>query len=443
MASILFYVIRQFMNSLLVLVAQAFWSAFLPFRSKWQKRKKQAFLLHFLIILTIDLMRGLPLMNTPSFFLILTASYFIVQFAVLLFVYSGSLVSKLFLFIINKIIEAFFISLWQTMLSGHFSNVNFYFPEDPDFAQLLIFFSSLLIGYALISAAFVGFAQLLRKMFQKPQALFTIVFIPVSQFLILFTYFFTVGTSPWGWEPSWRSVTLTLAVLMCLLGDLALFTTLFRLRENNQMQEQLKLSRAQQQYYELLEKQQQQIREFQHDIGNHLATIQALAKAPEKQAEIDEYSKQLLVQNNDLLRLDYCENRALNALLVEKSLTCSSYQIETDFQITLPQTTFLDDVSLVSLFSNLLDNAIDAACCSNERFIHLHVSTPASTVTIQCRNSFTPGIRGSRRSYKLSHGNGKRILKRIVSRFNGEILFDSAQDNTYCVSIVLFKPEEL
>lgn len=78
--------------------------------------------------------------------------------------------------------------------------------------------------------------------------------------------------TPMGWR----------ALVAGMLGDLALFVMIRRMNENAALRAQLEATRMQQSYYTLLEEQQKQIREMQHDINNHVAVIRSLtAGAPE------------------------------------------------------------------------------------------------------------------------------------------------------------------
>ena len=104
------------------------------------------------------------------------------------------------------------------------------------------------------------------------------ILIPASQFILFFITLVlyanetkTAIFNPYG----------VAALVAGMLGDLALFVMIRRMNENAALRAQLEATRMQQSYYTLLEEQQKQIREMQHDINNHVAVIRSLtAGAP-------------------------------------------------------------------------------------------------------------------------------------------------------------------
>ena len=61
----------------------------------------------------------------------------------------------------------------------------------------------------------------------------------------------------------------------------------------------------------------------------------------------------------------YCKNALLNTLLQEKKVIADQSKIQCRFRIILPEhfDSYFSDFTITSLFSNLLDNAIEACTC--------------------------------------------------------------------------------
>ncbi len=78
-----------------------------------------------------------------------------------------------------------------------------------------------------------------------------------------------------------------------MLGDLALFVMIRRMNENAALRAQLEATRMQQSYYTLLEEQQKQIREMQHDINNHVAVIRSLTAGAPEGTDLKQYAEEV------------------------------------------------------------------------------------------------------------------------------------------------------
>lgn len=225
------------------------------------------------------------------------------------------------------------------------------------------------------------------------------------------------------------------ALVLGVLGDLALFVMIKR------MNAQLEATKMQQSYYTLLEEQQKQIREMQHDINNHVAVIRSLTANAEEGTDLKQYAEELTAPK--LLHLHYCRNTILNALLVNKAADCRKAGIEAEFDIHLAAgTEGYDDYDLVALVSNLLDNAIEAAGTAENKRLALTMHLADGALSILCRNSCGADGTGSYAANqgKMTRGNGRAIINRLVKKYSGELEL-RPEEGSYTVSVMLFARE--
>ena len=231
------------------------------------------------------------------------------------------------------------------------------------------------------------------------------------------------------------------ALVAGMLGDLALFVMIRRMNENAALRAQLEATRMQQSYYTLLEEQQKQIREMQHDINNHVAVIRSLTAGAPEGTDLKQYAEEVAAPK--LINLHYCRNAILNALLVNKAADCEKAGIEANFDIKLTAgTAGFDDYDLVALVSNLLDNAIAAAGAAEPKQVGLTMQTADGALSILCRNSCGKGAEGTAVNQgKMTRGNGRGIINRVVKKYGGEMETQPG-DGCYTVSVMAFAKEE-
>ena len=116
--------------------------------------------------------------------------------------------------------------------------------------------------------------------------------------------------------------------------------------------------RLQQNYYEELEKNQNQIRKLRHDMNSHLAIVGQLLKKGETE-NAETYFSQISSLIQDSSRR-FCQNSVVNAVLNARYSMMQEAEIDSFFHISIDGMMLLDDVSLCTIFANTLDNAIEA-----------------------------------------------------------------------------------
>lgn len=145
----------------------------------------------------------------------------------------------------------------------------------------------------------------------------------------------------------------------------------------------------------------------------------------------------------------YCKNALLNTLLQEKKLIADQFHIPCDFLIRLPENfeQHFSDFTITSIFSNLLDNALESCkqyledCPQNDSlFIKLSTDFKANMFVIRMENSKNPDILFSRQTTKGNssmHGHGLSIIEDIAASYDGTCEWNA--DNDRFTSLIMLK----
>lgn len=187
----------------------------------------------------------------------------------------------------------------------------------------------------------------------------------------------------------------------------------------------------------------QNLRKLRHDMNDHLGVIQGLidiGQYDSLKSYVEKISEKLYPANDFVLISDEAFFIILNikkALAAEKDISFES----TIILNTLP----LSDLEVCSLFGNILDNAIEAAEISEDKYIDLSIKETKNAWNIQCINSYliSPVFEGddilkSTKNNKEIHGIGTQNIKEIVMKYGGAIAYE-AQNGCFKVNISLPK----
>lgn len=145
----------------------------------------------------------------------------------------------------------------------------------------------------------------------------------------------------------------------------------------------------------------------------------------------------------------YCKNILLNTLLQEKKFLADQLDVTCNFKIILPEHFEEDfsDFTITSIFSNLLDNALESCKQYREHhpqndslFIHLSTDYKTKMFMIQMKNSKDPDIPFTRQSTKddsTLHGHGLSIIESIAKDYGGTCQW-SVEDDSF-LSLIMLK----
>lgn len=190
-----------------------------------------------------------------------------------------------------------------------------------------------------------------------------------------------------------------------------------------QKEEQLRMEQS---YYEILERQNQQLRSYAHDAKNHLEAIRNLNQDP----KVEQYIAQMEQQLQAYTRRCHSGNRALDVMVDKYVTACELKNIAFTYDVQLCNLGSVEDFDLVAILGNLLDNALTAAQESQEKWVELATALRNGYQVVVVENSCDrPPIVGEEglRSTKAGgegHGFGLKSVAKALKKYEGDFQWD-------------------
>ena len=157
---------------------------------------------------------------------------------------------------------------------------------------------------------------------------------------------------------------------------------------------------------------------------------------------IKDYVNQLINKKSSFYLTNYCENKIIDAILYNKSLICKKNDINISIEVYLKDNLLIKEIDLISIFTNLLDNAIEASMFLNKknRKISINSRIINNYLVLKITNNYNNSIFNTNFSTikkdKENHGFGIKIIKEIVKKYDGTLKINKT-DKTIEFSITL------
>lgn len=202
-------------------------------------------------------------------------------------------------------------------------------------------------------------------------------------------------------------------------------------RENTQILLENQREERDKEYYTLLKQQNDNSKVLIHDITKHLNTIKQLSQ--DSNSDIEKYVDSIVDDFEVLNPVEYCNNPVVNLITNRYYSICKSKGITFVINVRGADLDIMKDYEITSLLDNLLENAVEAASISTEKFIDFSIITRNTNFTmIKIVNSsdnkpkINKGILLTNKTNNKAHGIGTRSIKRVVEKYNGnyEIKYD-------------------
>ncbi len=184
-------------------------------------------------------------------------------------------------------------------------------------------------------------------------------------------------------------------------------------------------------YYLNIEESHMKVRKLYHDIKNHLICIKKI-----ENEDVDNYIKDINEELKDFESSFNTGNRILDIILNEKSIDCRKCNIKFSCDISLRRCEFIQMIDVSSVFSNILDNAIEACeKVAQDRYIKLRGVTVKSYFIITCENSKSNKLKFKNSNLitskedKFFHGIGLQSIRASIKKYDGELEVIDGDDN--------------
>ena len=391
---------------------------------------------------------GYSILFAGSFFdnyLLNLALFFLVNLACIFIMYQPKLLTALF--------HDLFITISMLLSELCISGVFFYFGsgfygKEAYFRNLVIFsVISKLLYFLILQCTSIYIKQrITRELFFSKSTLFLNIIPLLSAFIALVLIAVCTKVT----LPLILDILISISAILLLAINIFLAWFHTSTQEKNQqfLEMQLLLQKEYDTalYFDALYQQDEKQKILIHDIRKHLLSIADLNEKGDTE-KIAAYIYQI-IQSSDLqYSVRICDNNLLNTILFRSKQQCKASGTSFLTDIRSGCTDFLSEYDLTSLFSNLLDNAIDATKNISDSYIELNV-TPHSdkkiiiTMVNSCRKN--PFSKNSKRltttkKNKLRHGYGMKSIQRVVDKYEGDYRFYFDEENYTFHTILVLK----
>lgn len=196
--------------------------------------------------------------------------------------------------------------------------------------------------------------------------------------------------------------------------------------------------------FDNMEKLNAAYRRYMHDIHHYFYQIRNLAMEGENQSimeMIDQVEGQIKAEADKRI---YVGNRILNSIFVVCGQKAKEYgvalSVEAEANIDM---TFIRDVDIISMFGNILDNAIEAAakCEEGKREVQVRLFMGSRHILyFEVRNTWNGVLK--REDQRLlstkkdtgNHGLGVEIIKELACKYGGD--FEMTEKDEWFVTVL-------
>ena len=269
---------------------------------------------------------------------------------------------------------------------------------------------------------------------------------PIASIVILYT-FWMISVR---YELS-KNISVIISAASIAIIASAFLTFVFYGRTSRKMDELYKTQREaerlriDQTYYALLDQQNEMLKTITHDEKNHLIAIKALANDP----AVSEYIENIYGDIKYHSMFGNTKNKFLDLLLNKYKSICDSSGISFEYNIRTANLSFMDAPDLITLLSNILDNAVEAASVSEKKTIELSINKVNEFDMLSCVNSSDRKPQSVGKSLRTSknsggfHGLGTKSIKAMAGKYNGEFDWSySEADREFTVNIAFFHTDK-
>lgn len=187
------------------------------------------------------------------------------------------------------------------------------------------------------------------------------------------------------------------------------------------------------------------IKALRHDMKHHMNELKLMAVRYENK-DIQDYIEDMesFIQNpNEIVSSGNVEiDSVLNYILQKAKENLITVKVKVQIPEKL-QHSF--DINV--LVGNLLENAIEAAVKTEEKYLNVEMREKKGVLTIKIENSFIPKLLVKKETGKADffttkdstdhHGIGLQNVKKIIEKYNG-IMDVETQGTIFCVKLLLY-----
>lgn len=217
-------------------------------------------------------------------------------------------------------------------------------------------------------------------------------------------------------------------ILLLFVSNLLIIYGFYIKKQRKQLESKLRetqyLLQIEQMNYQIIEERRVQVAKIRHDLNNQLATIQQLLLQ-----EQQDYATKLLEGMESSIQQStgriYCNNSLVNIILNDKQRTFFDESISFLSDISLPEETFVNAQQLCSVFSNVLQLAIQylQGNVNTKKQVVLLTTTTSEMIQVVCEVS---GIVSHNSFQEIRYE--EKVLQEIAAQYSGKLQINNAEE---------------
>lgn len=273
----------------------------------------------------------------------------------------------------------------------------------------------------IVSALFYsGVIRLVKRKEKKESKYIFFLWMPVTHVLLFLFFLIVVSQIPT--EQVQITGWLIVAVIITTIFDLITYFVIDKIEmvelQNKKYEEEILKNKLDYQEAVLLNKNKAELRKTRHDMNNVLLTVKSLIQLENTEDAIALLNK----ATNDLSTVDgipICSNSTLNALLSLKKQQCKKGGAVLNIHIQENALLHMDNYDICRISGNLIDNALEAVCKTENKAISFDIEIDDLSVKITTKNAFD--VSGAKKKERRTNrGNGKSIIREITKKYQGD-----------------------
>ena len=190
----------------------------------------------------------------------------------------------------------------------------------------------------------------------------------------------------------------------------------------------------------------EELEKLRHDIKNQFSYVDVMLQQG-KNDEAKQYVEDYLNNSNPVLNSFSCSNNVINSIINLELTKAKIKKIKIDVKVVVPPALPFKDSDLVSLLTNMIDNAIENYHSEEKDSIVVRIMKQNDFIRFIVSNPLDLGKinpKGLTRTSKAGrgHGYGTKIIKNIASAYNGYVDFNIEENRFVCDAVLNLNTKE-
>lgn len=208
---------------------------------------------------------------------------------------------------------------------------------------------------------------------------------------------------------------------------------------------QMTLTSAERQAMALDAQNRDELAKLRHDLNNQLAYLNNLLKEG-KTEDAKVYLDRLETSKQEALESFSCPNAVISSIVNLEIAKAQLRHVVIQPKVIVPPNLPIEDLDLVSLITNVVDNAIENTASGSEP-IRLTIITYQDYLRISCFNPIEAGQEEKAKTLLTKkndrrHGYGVKIIKNIAQSYSGYASFSVEEKSFVCDAILTLRKKE-